>query len=199
MERVSLSYFVDFVLKVGTPKLAGVKEFKEHRYDHLTDFYKPLREAIVDVHEKARPDRALDDFLATLSDERKRRIFPGLVEGYRKFLRSKASMKWFSPPHTALPVGDLEININPELGFEIDGTPHLIKTYFRGEALAQKRVAVVLGLITSALGAARPGTVFAMLDVKNARLHTLKSAPNPRLGLLIRGEAAAFSTIYAAV
>ena len=197
MERVSLTYFVDFVLKVGTPKLSGVKEFKEHRYDHLTDFYKPLREAIVDAHEKGKPDRALDDFLGTLTDERKRRIFPGLVEEYRKFLRP--GMKWFTPPHTTLPVGDLEININPELGFEIDGTPYLIKTYFRGEPLAQKRVAVVLGLITSALGPGRPGTVFGMLDVKNARLHTLKSAPNPRLGLLIRGEAAAFSTIYAAV
>src|SRR5215813_13886081 len=52
MERVSLTYFVDFVLKVGTPKLSGVKELKEHRYDHLTDFYKPLREAIIDMHEK---------------------------------------------------------------------------------------------------------------------------------------------------
>jgi hypothetical protein len=62
MERVSLTYFVDFVLKVGTPKLSGVKEFKEHRYDHLTDFYKPLREAIVDMHEKGKPTSALDDF-----------------------------------------------------------------------------------------------------------------------------------------
>jgi hypothetical protein len=197
MERVSLTYFVDFVLKVGTPKLSGVKEFKEHRYDHLTDFYKPLREAIVAMHEQGKPDRTLDELFATLTDERKRRIFPGLIEGYRKFLRP--GMKWFSPPHTTLPVGDLEININPELGFEIDGTPYLIKTYFRGEPLAQKRVATVLGLITSALGPGRPGTVFAMLDVKNSRLRTLKSAPNPRLGLLIRGEAASFSTIYASV
>ena len=199
MERVSLSYFVDFVLKVGTPKLAGVKEFKEHRYDHLTDFYKPLREAIVEMHEKGKPDRSLDEFVGTLSDERKRRIFPSLVEGYRKFLHASPSMKWFTPPHTTHAVGDIDININPELGFEIDGTPHIIKTYFRGEALAQKRVQVVLGLITSALGAGRQGTVFAMLDVKNARLHTLKAAPNPRLGLLIRGEAASFSTIYASV
>jgi hypothetical protein len=139
----------------------------------------------------------LTDFLGTLTDERKRRIFPGLVEEYRKFLRP--GMKWLSPPHTTLPVGDLEININPELGFEIDGTPYLIKTYFRGEPLAQKRVTTVLGLITAALGPGRPGTVFAMLDVKNGRLRTLKSAPNPRLGLLIRGEAASFSTIYASV
>ncbi len=197
MERVSLSYFVDFVLKVGTPKLSGVKEFKEHRYDHLTDFYKPLREAIVDMHEKGKPDRALDDFLLTLSDERKRRIFPGLVEGYRKW--RQPSMKWFTPPQTTANVGDLEININPELGFEIDGKPHIIKTYFRGEPLAQKRVSIVLGLISSAIGPVRPGTVFAMLDVKNSRLSTLKSAPSPRLGLLLRGEAASFSTIYAAV
>ena len=87
MERVSLTYFVDFVLKVGTPKLSGVKEFKEHRYDHLTDFYKPLREAIIELHEKGKPDRALDDFLLTLTDERKRRIFPGLVQSYRKFVK----------------------------------------------------------------------------------------------------------------
>ena len=199
MERVSLTYFVDFVLKVGTPKLSGVKEFKEHRYDHLTDFYKPLREAIIDMHEKGKPDRVLDELLGTLTDERKRRIFPGLVESYRKFQRSSRSMKWFTPPHTTLTVDGLEININPELGFEIDGTPHLIKTYFRGEPLSQKRVSVVLGLISSALAAGRPGTVFAMLDVKNGRLRTLKSAPSPRLGLLIRGEAASFSTIYAAV
>src|SRR5262245_27380872 len=180
MESVSLTYFVDFVLKVGTPKLSGVKEFKEHRYDHLTDFYKPLREAIVDMHEKGKPDRALDEFLATLTDERKRRIFPQLVQSYRAWV--KPGMKWFTPPQTTLPVGDIEININPELGFEIDGTPYLVKTYFRGEPLAQKRVAIVVGLISSALGAVRPGTVFGMLDVKNSRLHTIKAAPNPRLG-----------------
>lgn len=199
MERVSLTYFVDFVLKVGTPKLAGVKEFKEHRYDHLTDFYKPLREAIIDMHEKARPERVLDEHLGTLTDERKRRIFPGLVEGYRKFLHTGSPKKWFTPPHTVLPIGDLEININPELGFEIDGKPWLIKTYFRGEPLAQKRVNIVLGLINSALGPTRPGTQFAMLDVKNAKLHPMKISPNPRLPLLLRGEAASFSTIYAAV
>jgi hypothetical protein len=38
---------------------------------------------------------------------------------------------------------------------------------------------------------------FAMLDVKNAHLHAMKSSPNPRLPLLLRGEAASFSTIYA--
>jgi hypothetical protein len=197
MEKVSLSYFVDFVLKVGMPRLSGVREFKEHRYDHLTDFYRPLRESIVDMHEKNKPLAALDDLLGTLSDERKRRIFPELVGTYKQWLRP--GMKWFTPPRTTLAVGDLTIDVNPELGFEIDGKPHLIKTYFRGEPLSQKRVSLVLGLIGSALGPARPGTVFSMLDVKNGHLRSQKSAHNPRLGVLLRGEAASFSTIYASV
>jgi len=198
MERVSLTYFVDFVLKVGTPKLTGVKEFKEPRYDHLTDFYKPLREAIVEMHEKGKPDRSLDELLATLTDERKRRIFPGLVERYRKWLHASPK-KWITPPHAVMPIGDIEININPELGFEIDGKTTFIKTYFRGEPLAQKRVNIVLGLVSAALAPTRPGVQFAMLDVKNARLYPMKTVTNPRLGLLLRGEAASFSTIYAAV
>ena len=37
------------------------------------------------------------------------------------------------------------------------------------------------------------------LDVKNAKLHTPKAAPNPKLNVLLRGEAASFSTIYASV
>jgi hypothetical protein len=195
MDKVSLTYFVDFTLKIGAPRLALVKEMKEHRHDHITDFYKPLREAIVEMHEKGRPDRALDDLVEHLSDERKRRIFPGLITGYRKFLKA-SSPTWFTPPVGALQVGDREININPELGFTINGTPHLIKMYFRGEPLARRRVQITLSLITAALGPSRPGTVFGMLDVKNAKLHTLKSAPNPKLPLLMRAEMASFATIY---
>lgn len=195
MERVSLTHFVDFTLKIGAPRLTLVKDFKEHRYDHLTDFYKPLREAIVDMHEKKRPDASLDDLMGTLTDERKRRIFPSLVTGYRKFLHAQKPV-WFTPPTAVLAMGDSEININPELGFEINGTPHLLKMYFRGEALARRRVQITLSLIMQSLAASRPGTVFGMLDVKNAKLHVLKAAPNPKLNLLMRGEMASFATIY---
>lgn len=198
MEKISLSYFVDFVLKAGTPKLTGVREFKENRDEVYTDFYKPIREAIIDMHRSGLSDRTLDHFLASLRDERRRRIYPTIVEGYRKFLAS-GKIKWIEPPLGSYPVGDVEININPELGLEINGVPHVIKMYFRGEALSAKRVSVTLNLITSSLaGAAPQGTVFAMLDVRKAKLHTLK-APNPRLALLLRGEAASFSTIYASI
>lgn len=196
MDRISLTYFVDFVLKAGTPKLTGVREFKENKDEIYTDFYKPVREAIVEMHKTGVSDRCLDQFLGSLTDERRKRIYPSIVEGYRKFL-SSAKITWFNPPAGTYPIGGVEININPELGLIIDGTPHLLKMYFRGEPLSSKRVQVVLNLLTaSGLSASVPGCVFAMLDVRKARLHTLKS-PNPRLNLLLRGEAASFSTIYA--
>jgi hypothetical protein len=196
MDRISLTYFVDFVLKAGTPKLTGVREFKENKDEIYTDFYKPVREAIVEMHRTGTSDRCLDQFLASLTDERRKRIYPPIVEGYRKFL-SSAKITWFNPPAGTYPIGGVEININPEIGLNIDGTPHLIKMYFRGEPLSSKRVQVVLNLLTaSGLSTSVPGCVFAMLDVRKARLHTLK-APNPRLNLLLRGEAASFSTIYA--
>ena len=197
MDRISLTYFVDFVLKAGAPKLTGVRDFKENKDEAYTDFYKQVREAIVDMHKKGASDKVLDPFLHAQTDERRRRIYPSVIEGYRKFLDS-GRITWFSPPVGTYAVGGVEININPELGLNIDGVPHLIKMYFRGEPLASKRVSVVLNLMTGSLGSTVPGAVFAMLDVRKARLHTLKS-PNPRLNLLLRGEAASFSTIYAAL
>ena len=186
------------MLSVGPPKVAGVRECKDHRYDHLTDFYRPLRDAIVTMHEQGSAASSLDAFLATVRDERKARIFPGLVARYQSFLGSQP-MRWFAPPSTLLPIDDLEIEVKPELGVEIDGVPHILKMHFRGGPLAQKRVNLVVGILVSALGSTRSGAEFGVLDVPRGRLRRLKSGPNPKLGLLMRGEAAAFSTIYAAM
>ena len=136
--------------------------------------------------------------IAIQSEEKKRRIYPHVVAGYRKFLAS-GDKRWFEPPHGGLALGDLEINLNPEVGFLIDKKPHLVKLYFRQEPLHAKRVATTLALITSGLGRAFPRHAFAMLDVQRGKLHTSAAAPNPRLFVLLRGEAASFSTIYAAL
>lgn len=197
MNKISLTYFVDFVLKAGTPKLAGVREFKERKDELNYDFYRQVRDAIVDMHRSGKPVAVLDEFLEAQHDERRRRIYPSIVAGYHKFLAS-AKVTWFEPPTGSFQLGDLAININPDLGLVIDGKPHLIKIYFRGEPLSIKRTSVVLNLLAGGLGDAAPGNTLALLDVRNAKLHTFK-APNPRLGVLLRGEAASFSTIYTAL
>ena len=65
--------------------------------------------------------------------------------------------------------------------------------------LDDQRLTVILNLLGNGLdGVAAPGTVFAVLDVRKAKLHTFK-APNPRLNVLLRGEAASFATIYSSL
>ncbi|EYF06924.1 hypothetical protein [Chondromyces apiculatus] len=198
MDKISMTYFVDFVLKAGTPKLTGVREIKERKDELFTDFYRQVREAIVAMHRGNKSDRVLDDFLAAQTDERRRRIYPGIIAGYRKLLAG-GKVTWFEPTVGTYRIGDLDINVNPELGLNIDGKPHLIKMYFRGESLSAKRLTVMLNLLTNGLeGIAPPGTVFAVLDVRKAKLHTFK-VPNPRVSTLLRGEAASFATIYASM
>jgi hypothetical protein len=198
MDNLSMTCFVDFALKAGTPKLTGVKEVKERRNELFTDFYRQVREAIVDMHRTGKSPAVLDDFLAAQHDERRRRIYPHIVNGYRKLLAS-ADVKWFEPPVVAYPLGQLQININPELGLVIDGTPHLLKMYFRGEPLSAKRTSVILSLLHSGLAAsAAPGTVLGVLDVRKAKIQSYK-VPNPRVSLLLRGEAASFATLHSAL
>lgn len=198
MEKISMTYFVDFVLKAGTPKLGAVRELKESRDEVFSDFYRPLRETLLAGLRAGQPTSLLHDFIASLEDERKKRIYPPIVRGWEKFLGT-AKMGWFEPPVSSVKMGGIEVNINPELGLEIDGTPHLVKLYFRGEPLSAKRASITLNLMTqSSLSQRVRGCTFAMLDLRKAKLHTLQ-APNPRLNLLLRGEAASFSAIYAAL
>lgn len=55
MIEITLTDFVDFVSKAGTPKLTVVKKVKKHHidgYDPQTDFYRAIRKGIVDMHKK---------------------------------------------------------------------------------------------------------------------------------------------------
>jgi hypothetical protein len=197
MDKVSLAYFVDFVLRCGTPKLTGVREYKERRDELSTDFYRPIREAIVEMHRKGAPLSMLDEVIAAHTEEKRARIYPLVVAGYRKFLNGDEK-RWFEPPHTSVWLGDLEINVNPELGLLIHKKPHLVKLYFRSEPLTAKRASVILSLLAKGLSEGYPSHVLAVLDVPRAKLFTF-TAPNPRLDVLLRGEAAAFSAIYGAL
>jgi len=198
MEKVSLTYFVDFVLRSGTPKITGVREYKTRKDELSSDFYRTIREGILTMHRRGACESVLDEILAKASDEKKRRIYPHVAAGYRKFLAT-GDKRWFAPPQGEIQLGPLAVNLNPEVGFMIGKKPHLVKLYFRQEPLTAKRSSIVLALFAAGLGRAYPEHVFAMLDVQRGKLHTAASPHNPRLDVLLRGEAASFSTIYAEV
>ena len=90
MNPISLTDFVDFVMKVGSPKLTQVRTVKNRGpYDAATDFWKALREGIVSFHQDGGTKKELDKIVAGLTDKKKVARYHECVGGYKKFLGRK--------------------------------------------------------------------------------------------------------------
>jgi hypothetical protein len=196
MESISLTYFVDFMLTSGSSRIARAHLIKQGPDERYSDFYKPVREAIVDMHRKGLDTRVLADLLASLQDAREKRIFPKVVIGYNKFLRHHRKVTWFEPPRGEHSLGELSVRVNPELGLLLDGQPHAIKAYFRGEPLTSQRAVLINELQSRALAPTWPGMVFAVLDVRRAKL--FPRDPRPGVNRLLQAEAASLASLLAA-
>ena len=197
MVHISLTEFVDFVAKSGTPKLTLVKTVKDRHkvgYDPKTDFYKPLREGIVSLHKAGRAKAAFDSLTNGLTDQKKITAYPELVKGYKKFLGTK-NIAWFKPPQDVWTFQGLAVSINPEVGLIINGNRHAIKLYFKAETLSKLRVDAINELMHQVLGSGKTHPTFSILDIRNSKLHSAP-APKPSLLPLLQGEALAFETIY---
>lgn len=196
MKPIRLSQFADYILTAGAGKVAQIKAIKQDHDERFSDFYRPVREAIVDMHTKGLDTIVLDDLLASLVDPRERRIFPKVVEGYKKFLRS-GRITWFEPPMRDYPLGPISVHTAPELGLLIDEKPHAIKMYLRGDPISPERIQIINHLLASAMGTAWPGTTFAVLDVRRARLYPCR--PKSETGLLLKAEALSFESLWSAL
>lgn len=193
--KVSLTDFVEFAIKSGSPKLTRVRQVKSRGpYHPAQDFWKPLREEIVQLHKQRRPKGDLDKFLNTLSDDKKRNRYTECVEGYKRFLGRKTG-RWFPPPDANWLPSGLRIRVSPELGLRFNGNRFVIKLYFKAEKLSKNRVDIILLLMHQVLERNVPaGTTFAILDVPRGKMFS--DVPSHSLLPLLRGEAAAFKAIW---
>ena len=193
---VSLTTFVDFVSKAGTPKLTVVKNDKHKGpYVPAQDFYKPLREIIIAMHQRGQSTSVLDALLSSTQDAKKRTAYPAIVRAYKRWLGRK-TVAWFKPVSRIWSHGGLDVAVNPELGLVINGTPHLIKLYFKSEPLTKNRTDIVTHLmgITCANGAPA-GCRMSVLDVRQANL-IVPTVPIPGLTIQLQGEAAYWMTVW---
>jgi hypothetical protein len=195
MESISLTYFVDFMLSSGTGRITSARHIQLGPDERFSDFYRPVREAIVDMHRKGLDTRVLADLMSSLTDPREQRIFPKAVVGYGKFLRRQQKVTWFEPPLTDLCLGDMSVRVNPELGLLLGGEPHAIKLYFRGEPLSPQRALFVNEIMASALSTTWPKTVLAVLDVRRAKLFPYER--RAEVNRLVRAEAASLASLLA--
>lgn len=196
MESISLTYFVDFMMASGTGRITSARTIQKGPDERYSDFYRPVREAIVDMHRKGLDTRVLADLLASLTDPREQRIFPKVVVGYGKFLRKQSRVTWFEPPQTELSFGSMSVRVNPELGLLLGGEPHAIKLYFRGEPLSPLRASFANEIMADALAETWPKMVFSVLDVRRARLFPFERRAG--VSRLVRAEAASLASLLSA-
>lgn len=196
MIEISLTDFIDFVSKVGGSKFTKVNEVHSRDdYHPAFDFWKPLREAIVEMHKEGKNKNTLDEVLLRLTDKNKKKLYPGLVKNYKSFLGRK-SIEWFEPPYKHWNEGDLRIRINPEIGLEINGKFYVIKLYFKAEPLSQQKSDLIILLLNDALkNKDYQEVTFAILDVGRKKLFERTRLSEVHMSLL-EGEAMNFINIW---
>ena len=200
--EIYLSDFISFVNKTGTAKMTQVRNIQRRNpYEPFMDFYKILRDCIVDLHKENKSIKVLDHLLESLTDENKKKNYPDAIKGYKRFLGRK-NFNWFAPPKSCLKIGNLSVIINPEIGLEEikqDGTScfYVIKLYFKKEKLSSFQASEILTLMEMGLRekVKDQEIKFALLDVRNNKLrikmnHETKEMP------LLEGEANSFVTIW---
>ncbi len=196
MPRLSLTDFVDIVSKSGTPKATKVAEVKRRPvYDPAADFYRPLREHLVDLHRNGMPKKAVGRLMTRITDRKKLSNYPGIVAGYTKWWGRK-KLEWFEPQGGVFTAHGVEISVNPELGLLVNGKAFLIKLYFKAPGLSKYRVDVATHLMETCL---RPmcsqDETMAVLDTRKAKLFS-PTVPIPSLSAILDAELAYVGTIW---
>lgn len=178
MIRLSLTDLVDIVSKSGTPKATKVREVKARPdYEPAHDFYKPLREHIIDIHRMSKQKKDIDNVMGAISDRKKIRNYPEIIRGYKKWW-GRNTFQWFEPPRSTYMANSVEVMVNPELGLKFDDENHLIKLYFKSDALSKFKSDIITNLMELQLRSLNDRSVkMSVLDIRNAKLFTYDGTP----------------------
>ncbi|MCB9742518.1 MAG: hypothetical protein H6740_07965 [Alphaproteobacteria bacterium] len=195
MPEISLTDFVDFVTRNGTPRLTKVRQIRRRGdYQPIHDFWRDMRGALVEHH---RLDEDADALDAVLEDVRPGQVelYKSAIQGYRRFLGRK-HVQWIEPPRITWFQAGLGVRVNPELGLVIDGVPTLVKVHFKDAKLKKRRIECILLLMEDALRAhCEPQVRMAVLDLHRGKLF-YSDAPKWNQRPFLISEAAAFSTMW---
>lgn len=199
MSRISLTEFIDFVAAGGASKARKAIAMKNREpYSPARDFYKPLRERIVETHREDKPKSHIQALMPKIHDQKKLSNYPAAIAGYSKWWGRK-TFSWFSPPRQVVSVSGIDLAINPELGLNIKGVPHLIKLYFKGDKLSKNKVDIILQALEDYLGPKSPaGTTMGVLDIRQSKLY-VPTVHIPHLSAFFAAELKYITDLWDAV
>ena len=197
MPKISMTTFADFVYASGTARLTKAKQAKQQYsevYAPERDYYKALRERIVTAVRRGFSAERLKKLLRTVDDPKKLENYEICRKGFTKWA-GKKKLKLLPERRSVWKNGDLEVVVNPEMIVEVNGEPHAIKLYMKGEPLSKQKANVILHLIEKEIG---KDFVPAVLDVRQAKLFC-PTKEIDGLDALLQSEALAFESLLKSV
>jgi hypothetical protein len=196
--QVTSTTYIDFLLATGLTRVRKVRDARrqyEEGYTQGSDFYRPMREGIVAMHRAGRDPDDLDRIVAEALPRRQGH-FQACADGYRKFMKDRSFVWTRRPKPETWSHGGLHVLVNPELLLTVDGRPHRVKLYFKGEALKQSRADLLIELLKSA--GDDGSSDIAILDVRRSRMFTQKKSSSD-FPVLLRAEALSFVAMWDAI
>jgi hypothetical protein len=192
--RLTLTDFIDFVAKSGTPKMTHARNVKRRgEYDPATDYYLPIRSRIIEACSRGRPVSAAS--LTAGCHPKKRSHYAQIASGFERWQKLGVG-RWLAPPVAEWTCGDVRVRINPELALKRPNELLIVKLYFKAEPLSRARIDLITHLMERALRReSPPGSRMGVLDIRKARLWTPPTASSGLDAQLV-GEAAYLEAVW---
>lgn len=196
MPKISMSSLADIASNSGLKRQSKVRALKRRGpYSPGIDFYKSLREGLVDVHRGGITKAQLGQLAESQSDPRRSGPYRSAVAAYLKWWGQK-DIALLDPPRDTYSKHGVDVSVNPEMALSINGTTYLVKLHLNRDPLDTFKVNVITSLMELVLRAkCTDGEVMAVLDVNRAKLHPLGTHAE-KYRLLIDGELAYIAGIW---
>lgn len=196
--KISLTSFIDFVHKTGTPRITLIRKLKSEYgkdYERVTDFWRLLRNAIIKIHKDELPVSHINHVLQGISNKTKLNNYPSRIDNFKKW-RGRKKIKWIGTKKKIWKFDNLTIRVNPELGLNINGENYILKLYFKQKKLSRITSATILHLIDNSSIGSRDNFISGILDLSVGKLITSKNKNENDIEALLRGEASAFTSMW---
>ncbi|MDN4166058.1 hypothetical protein QWY31_11130 [Cytophagales bacterium LB-30] len=169
-KKIPMSVFINFLSSRGLDRRKCVQASLFEPYSPLKDFYKPLREKMIDVFRRDGDISEYEDFLRNLSHDLKREHYRPLISSIRQLYKKYKRIEWFVPRSAIWSYDKLQVTVNPELGLILDGRFFLVKLYFKNKKLEKSEQESILAIMEDAFSSEDLGAECVIWDLPRNKI-----------------------------
>lgn len=198
MNKISMTSFLGILSASGPGKAKKVMEAKYPKpYSPASDYYKGIREAIVNVVYNGHGNETLDESVNRAYRNRTLH-YKEVAQGFKKWWK-KNDVESFTPPRGTFGSSNIQVNVNPEFSVVVGGVPHVLKLFFNKDRVTQNQLVISNYLMQSCFSQNySPETKFSILDVRRSRIVESR-VDTSKLGALVTGEMMCVESIWNSV